>query len=292
MSVKVVYNIPLDLLEKYRGKSVIVRTYETKKLVSLVKADDLDNLKRVQMMTLNADLGVFTSWGSGIPVDLIMYEPEAEFVKLYQAAKLLENRPIRVTIPVRTGFVKAVKVASFLSIPVKIVVGQPMSHELSQLYEVLDLFLHDSEQAQPVELFRASLMSFFRKDSNTVWAIQEEDPSRVRYIGTNGKETMPPRFGDHESTFRRFSANFVEEHIAKLLKERHECLRCEFADHCKGYFKLPNKDYLCSGGVTEIFRRLSNAADELHNDLAEYQRFVADNNDDSRLLFTDTIIED
>jgi hypothetical protein len=37
-----------------------------------------------------------------------------------------------------------------------------------------------------------------------------------------------------------------------------------------GYFKWPNKDFICAGGVRELFSRLKNAAGDLTYDMEEY----------------------
>ena len=171
-----IYNIPIDLMDAYRGRQVIVRVFEPAQLVEKLSERDLENLYYMQILTLAADISILGTWGLGLPVDLLMYEPEAEFAKLYDHAKLLDKHPVRVTIPVRPGFVKAVKIGGSLGFAVKLSIGQPNAEDLSLLSEVLDMFLHKPAFSQPIEFFQGSLQSFFLEDANTIWAIQEEDP--------------------------------------------------------------------------------------------------------------------
>lgn len=265
-----IYNIPVDLIEAYRGRRIIVRMYDPAQLVEKLTAADLENLCFVQLLTLAADVGVLTTWESGVPVDIIMHEPDAEFAKLYNHAQLLQKHPVRITIPVRQGFLKAVKIANSLGFAVKLCVSQPDAKEVSQLFEALDLFLHQPAFSEPIEFFQSSMQFFFLNDATNMWEIQEEDPAVYRFVSAEGKEFAPPRSVGSVPFTGRNPDTSVEDLLLLLMSEGRECRNCEYLSHCRGYFKWPNKDYLCSGGVKELFRELKSAAGELKDDLAIY----------------------
>ena len=98
-----------------------------------------------------------------------------------------------------------------------------------------------------------------------MWEIAEVDPSTVRYLTDDGKETISHHF--FGSSFEGGLEDFVARYTQTLLSEKGECNECEFFNHCGGYFKWPNKSYDCHG-IKRLFRTLEAAADELKNDLA------------------------
>ena len=267
---RLIYNIPIELMDVYRGRQVVVRVYEPSKLVSLLTNEDLETLRFAQILTLSADMSVLANWGPGVPVDIVMHEPEAEYRKLYHHAKLADDRSVRVSIPVRRGCANAVTVAGSLNFAVKLIVGQPTRENLGEMFEILEIFLHRRSFTQPVEFYQGTMQSFFRRDDISTWEILEEDPTQFRYVTAEGRELISPRLLGVEASRARDLSTFASDFEASLLKEHRECARCEFLSHCRGYFKWPNRDYLCAGGIKEIYRDLENAARELHDDLAEY----------------------
>jgi hypothetical protein len=265
-----IYNIPVDLIEGYRGRRIIVRVYDPKKLVEHLSGGGFENLHYVQILTLAADVGVLANWGEGVPIDLVMYEPEAELAKLYNHAKLLDKHPVRISMPIRRGLANAVKVATSLQFAVRLTVGQPRTEEISQMLEALEIFLHKPTVAQPVEFYQSSMQAFLQHNDNTLWTIQEEDPAKFRYVTSQGQEIISPRFLEARAYPGKRLDTFVSDFQRSLFSERRECANCEFAEHCMGYFKWPNKDYICAAGVKDLFVRLKSAASELKKDLEEY----------------------
>jgi len=270
MTDSLIYNIPVDLVERYRGQRVIVRAFEPAKLIGNIRESDFPNLEYVQLLNLDADAGVLTKWGIGVPIDLVMSEPEIEPGRLYKYAKLLDKHPVRVTIPVGRGFASAVKIAALLDFQVKLTVFQPSAKDLVEMFEVMVMFLHKPTFTQPVEFYQSSLRSFFHDDSQSVWSIQEEDPSENRYITDDDIETISPRFLDARAFPGRSLETFIDDFKLSLLAERHECEKCEFLTHCQGYFKWSDKNYPCVGGIKTLFSTLKAAAVELEGDLALY----------------------
>ena len=265
-----IYNIPVDLIDAYRGRSVIVRAFEPEKLVEKLSERDFGKLEYVQLLNLGAQTDVLANWGLGIPVDLVMSDPEIEPGKLYNHAKLLDKHPVRVTIPVQRGFANAVRIAASLDFHVKLSVFQPDAKDLVEMFEVMVMFLHKPTFTQPVEFYQSSLQSFFNDDTQNLWSIQEEDPSENRYVTEDGTEIISPRFLDAQSFPGRSLSTFIDDFKVSLLAERRECETCEFLLHCRGYFKWSDRDYVCAGGIKTLLSTLKAAAVELEGDLAVY----------------------
>jgi hypothetical protein len=270
MTDQLIYNIPIEMIDRFRGQRIIVRTYDPAKLIENLSETDLEYLQYVEIQTLSTDVSVLANWGEGIPLDIQMCDPEVEFGKLYDYAKLLDKHPLRIAIPVQVGFANAVSIAASLNFAIKLIVSQPGPGDLVEMSRALDTFLHRPTFTQPIEFYQSLLRSFFQDEPNTIWAIQEEDPARIRYITAAGKETISPRFRDVTALSGRGLETFIEEFLLSLLFERSECATCEFMTHCGGYFKWPDRNYVCSGGVINVFKSIKKAAGELKSDLAVY----------------------
>jgi hypothetical protein len=261
-----VYNIPVNLVTTYRGRAVIVRSQNPADLVKALPDNDLDNLVGVQLLSMTADVEVMADWGYAIPVELVMSDPATEFPLLYRHAKLLDKHPVRVSIPVVPGFGKAVKVANSLQFTVKLEMGQPETAVVDEILSALDFYLHNTSVSQPVEFFHSSLVSFYDHDPVTLWGVQEEDPSYIRYVTEDGKETLARRLVNEAPTGDLDF--FAFDHWQSLLAEGSECCNCEFFENCGGYFKWPRGDYKCDG-IKAVFSTLRDAAGELRQDLNE-----------------------
>jgi len=266
----IIYNIPVELIEGYRGRQIIVRAYDPAKVVQGLSGRGLENLHFVQILTLSADATALATWGEGVPIDLVMYEPEVELARLYNHAKLLDKHPVRISMPVRRGLADAVKVAISLQFAVRLTVGQPRREEIAQMLELLELYLQKSSVAQPLEFYQSTMQAFFRQTDENLWAIQEEDPAKYRYVTSQGQEIISPRFLEARAYPGKRLDSFVTDFQQSLIKERRECSHCEFVDHCMGYFKWPNKDFICAGGVRELFSHLKNTAGDPTYNLEEY----------------------
>ncbi len=263
MMNSIAYNIPVSLVEVYRGRKMIVRARDSSQLVEALSESDFDNLLYVRLLSLDADVDALADWGFGAPVDVALGEPATQFPKLYRHAKLLDKHPVRVSMPVAPGFSKAVKVATALNFAVRLEPAQPALEVMEELCDVLDFFLHHPSVAQPVEYFHSALLSFYEQQAVTMWAIQEEDPAQVRYVTDDGVETISPRFAGAASGDL---ASFVAGFQRALLTGGSECRECEFWERCGGYFKWPRREFDC-GGVKAIFQTLREAAGELREDV-------------------------
>jgi hypothetical protein len=263
MMNSIAYNIPVSLVEVYRGRKIIVRARDSSDLVEALSEHDFDNLLYAQLLSLDADVDALADWGVGAPLDVALGEPATEFPKLYRHAKLLDKHPVRVSMPVTPGFSKAVKVATALNFSIRLEPAQPAPEVMEELFDVLDFFLHHPSVTQPVEYFHSALMSFYAQQAITMWAIQEEDPTQVRYVTDDGVETISPRFAGAASGDL---ASFVAGFQRALLTGESECRECEFWERCGGYFKWPRREFDC-GGVKAIFQTLREAASELREDV-------------------------
>jgi hypothetical protein len=270
---EVVYNIPLHLFPAYRGRRVIVRSHDAAELASGLREDDLKAVVGVQLLSLRTDAGALADWGYGVPVELMMRHPVTEYPLLYRHAKLLDKHPTRASVPVRPGFINALKVAAALQFAVKLEVGQPGPEVLDELREALDFYLHHRSVSQPVEYFHSTLLAFHRYEALSLWDAQEEDPTFVRYVTDEGREIVAR--GDGGAAAAGDLSSFVPELKRRLLAERGECAHCQFFGNCGGYFKWPRADYEC-GGVKEVFQTLRDAAEELRQSLEGFETSQAE----------------
>ena len=270
MNDSITYNVPVGLAGAYRGRSLIVRARHPSEIVRDIPTDLLEDITYVQLLSVGAEVDELVPWGVGVPVDVVMRRPLSEFTQLYRYAKLLEKHPVRITIPVVDGFSRAVRLALALNFAVKLEVAEPPGpYLIDELHEVLALYLYRPTVAQPVEFFHTLFLSFYRGEQATLWGIQEEDPTRYRYIGDDGEETDPrgaPHVGAAEVNGHGAG---TAEYRQALLVEGWECVGCEFFAHCGGYFKWPARTYNCAG-IKTLFAALKDSADELRGDVEAY----------------------
>jgi len=266
-----VYNIPVTMMDAYRGRNVILRSSSARELAECFLLTDASLIRFVQLVSLDEDVSPLEGAGVGIPLEVSLQDT-AHYERLYRLVNLLDSHPVRIAIPVVSGFNKAVKLAISLNFAVKLELGQPDDSLLNVLESVLDSYLHHSYVRQPIEFFHTTLISFYLEQPTSLWDIAEENPAQLRYITDENKETISPRFaGSHLNTSL---ANFVEEFSNKLVSEKRECYDCQFFDRCKGYFKWPNSFYSCSG-IKKILGTLQDASQEVKQDLANYRALGA-----------------
>ncbi len=180
-----------------------------------------------------------------VPLDVVLNDPATEFSALYRLVDVRNSRPVRVTIPAHPGFMKALRLAVSLSIPVRLLPGQPHAALLSELGDALDFYLRDPMVEVPVEPFHSLLAVCFESESGTLWEFLEQGPdptpSCVDSVGT---------------------------HLAGIVANGGECVGCCWQSVCAGYFKYPDPTYDCAG-VKQLFMLLEAAADEIKRDLAD-----------------------
>ena len=266
----VTYNIPAHLFDSYQGRKVIVRSDNPIDFVSYLSEANLENVLYAELTSIEVDPDPLMTWASALPIDVLVRNPALEYPFLYNFSKLLDKHPVRTSIAVKNGFVKAVRLALALGFSVKLEVGQPDASLIAEMTEVLDLYMRRSEVSQPVEYFHSTFLSFFnRHQSSNLWSVQEEDPEQFRFITNEGAERVSLRFG--EIDWRDLEPIFAAQRMESTLSEKTECDGCEFLEPCGGYFKWPNREFDCEG-IKTLFSRLNLAAEELRNDLASFQK--------------------
>ena len=251
---RIVYDIPLDALPAYRGRRVRVRTGSPADVVRSCREVDDADVVGVQLDHLPADIEPLADWGYGLPIQLTMPDPGTEFPALYRYARLVDTHPVRIVMPVRRGFGRAVKLATSLDMAVNLEVGQPSPAELDELAAVLDFYLHGSACRQPIEFFHAALRALYHRQPITLREIQDDDPARMRRVDRDGIQWP----GRHQA----------------LVAETAECRTCEFWNLCAGYFKWPRRDYDCTG-IKRVLRTLVAVAADRRSDVERYRAGAA-----------------
>lgn len=191
-----------------------------------------------------------------IPLDVILHDPAKEYSALYRLVDVRNSRPLRVTISVRRGFMKALRLAVSLSIPVRLLPGQPGAELLAELSEAAEFYLRDSMVGVPVDYFHSVLAAFCQPEFGTLWDFLEQIPN----LASDVDETQ---FLDP-----------VEVYLAQILATGGECVTCRWQPICAGYFKYPDPTYDCAG-VKQLFSTLEAAADEIKRDLAGAETYTS-----------------
>lgn len=159
---------------------------------------------------------------------MVPEDPAAEFSSLYRLVDVRNSRPVRVTIAARPGFMKALRLAVSLSLPVRLLPGQPNAALLAELHDAADFYLRDPMVEAPVEFFHSLLAGFFESETGTLWDFLEQSPDFASLGG--------------------------------------ECVTCRWQAVCAGYFKHPDPAYDCAG-VKQLFTALEAAGEEIKRDL-------------------------
>ncbi|MDF1858915.1 MAG: hypothetical protein P1U87_01805 [Verrucomicrobiales bacterium] len=189
--------------------------------------------------------------GNGVALDVIVSDPATEYSAIYRLVDLRVVRDVRVTIPVLPGFLKALRLAASIQVPVRLLPGTITSGNIAELKEAADYFLHDPSVEVPVEFFH-SLFGFARGlNAPDLWIVTESDPDIF------------------ESPLASGGPRFVERHMETLDADEAECVKCRWRDFCRGYFKHPDPSFPCDG-IKSVFSVIGDAADEMGRDLAGF----------------------
>jgi hypothetical protein len=247
--------LPAALAEVYREGPfvVIVRTREE---LSRWLHDPKPGADGLQVEGLIGDEDAWRLAAQGeipIPLDVVLSDPASEFSALYRLVDVSMARFVRVTMPASPGFLKALRLAASLQIPVRLLPGQPDAGVLAELEKVAQFYLRDPMVEAPVEFFHSVFAAMRGTREGTLWTFLEQDPAVFSQRDATGRPLHAP--------------DFVEAHLARLLGEGAECATCRWQQLCAGYFKQPDPLYDCAG-VKQLFASLESAADEMTRDLA------------------------
>jgi hypothetical protein len=201
---------------------------------------------------------------SQVPLDVVLFDPASEFSDLYRLVDVCAVRDVRVSMPAAPGFLKAVKLAASLRLPVRVLPGQPAPEVLAQLTEALELYLHGPMVEMPVEFFHSLLATVCGADPGSLWMILEEDPAAFLHYDAKGHPELPRSGGFRTAEISPEA--LVEHHLKSLVEQGAECATCPWQQACRGYFKWPDPAYSC-GGVKQLFSIIEAAANEIERDL-------------------------
>jgi hypothetical protein len=259
------YNIPVSEMKTFRNENLMVRADNPAEISELISKEIPKNVLYIQLIVTEEDITPLMRLKVPVPLDLVIHDLDKDLPLLYNYAPLTAKCPVRVSVPVATGFSRVAKLAVSLNFAVKLEVLQPEQHLIAEMSHVLNDYLHLSAISQPIEFFHSLFLAFYHKEPLTLWDIQEENPAYFRFVTDDGKETLPGRFSGQDTPwgFPSFMTDFKNE----LLTEKRECCACEFFETCWGYFKWPQREYPCNG-IKDLFRTLKQAAEELKKDLS------------------------
>lgn len=198
--------------------------------------------------------------GNGAPLDVVVADPANEYSRLYRLVDVRGVRPVRITIPVRERFLKALRLAASIQLPVRLLPGQPASAVQAELEQALDFYLRDPMVEAPFEYFHSALASLQTGEPGSLWMALEADPAVYRRLDEEGLPELRCQIAEANPD------TWVRDHVAKVTEEA-ECGDCRWLSFCQGYFKQPDPAYPCDG-VIRIFDRLHDAAEEMRADLS------------------------
>jgi hypothetical protein len=227
---------------------------------------------QVEGLLSDADAWAPAAQGAGdIPLDVFVSAPGSEFADLYRLVDVLAVRGVRVSMPASPGFLKAVRLAASLGLPVRLLPGQPFTEAVNELAAALDLYLHDPMVEAPIEFFHSALAWMRGAQTGSLWSITEEDPAVFRHCHSNGQPGLPRATRPFS---KESSHDFVKSHLARLISKGAECTICPWQPLCQGYFKWPDPLYSCHE-VKQLFATLRAAADAIEQDLAAREAQLA-----------------
>lgn len=201
-----------------------------------------------------------------VPLDVVLSEPGREFADLYRLVDVRSVRDVRVSMPAAPGFLRALRLAASLGLPVRLLPGQPSAEALEELEAALAFYLHDPMVEAPIEFFHSALAWMRGAPAGTLWSVLEEDPAIFQRDQIRGSQRLLRTNEPYLET--ALPRDFVPGYFAKLVQQGAECVTCPWQQPCQGYFKWPKESYSCHG-IKTIFMTLQNAAAEIGRDLAE-----------------------
>jgi hypothetical protein len=255
-------------------QSALAEGQSDQPFVAIVKTRDelrrwlgepLRGLQWIQVEGLLGDPDAWATHGaSQVPLDVVLSDPVSEFSDLYRLVDVCAVHDVRVSMPAAPGFLKAVKLAASLRLPVRVLPGQPTLEVMAELTEALEFYLHGQMVEAPVEFFHSLLATLCGADKGSLWMILEEDPAAFLHYDAEGLPKLPRSDG-----FRSVEISpggFVEHHLKSLVEQGAECAACPWQQVCRGYFKWPDPAYSCEG-VKQLFSTVKAAAHEIERDL-------------------------
>ena len=107
--------------------------------------------------------------GGEVPFDVILIDPGQEFAELYRLVDVRSGRNVRVSMPAKPGFLKAVRLAASLGLPVRLLPRQPTVEVLVELQEALTFYLRNPMVEAPIEFFHSALAWLRGAATGSLW---------------------------------------------------------------------------------------------------------------------------
>ena len=202
---------------------------------------------------------------SDVPLDVFLASPGLQFSDLYRLVDVCAVRDVRVSMPASPGFLRALKLAVALRLPVRLLPGQPAPEVCAELIEAVTFYLRDPMVETPVEFFHSALAFLCGADTGSLWTILEEDPALFPHRGVDGSPKLPRVSGS--PSLEISLPTFVVTRFKQLVEQNTECTACPWQQICQGYFKWPDPAYDCRG-IKQLFSIIKAAADEMGQELA------------------------
>ena len=192
--------------------------------------------------------------GNDVALDVIVSDPVAEFSAIYRLVDVRNIRDVRVTIPLVPGFLKSLRLAASIQVPVRLLPGQPDPEVIAELEEAAEMYLHDPVVETPIEFFHSLFGYVSKVGGPDLWIATETDP-----------DIFDSPQGPPEA-----SMGWVGNHVRQLEEDNAECVNCRWNGYCRGFFKSPDPAYSCEG-IIRVFDRIGDAALEMQRDLKDFQ---------------------
>ncbi len=260
-----------DLVVEKGGRALVVIVKSREELSQWLS----DPPAALQWLEIDGLLGDPDAWvpaaqsASNVPLDVVLANPGSQFSDLYRLVDVCAVRDVRVSMPASPGFLRALKLAIALRLPVRLLPGQPSPDVFTELTEAVTFYLRDPMVETPVEFFHSVLAFMFGADTGSLWTILEEDPAIFLHQDPDGRSKLPRVSG---SPSREISLpTFVATRFKQLVEQNTECTTCPWQQICQGYFKWPDPAYDCQG-VKQLFSIIKTAADEMRQELAYRDR--------------------
>jgi hypothetical protein len=104
-----IYDIPASLIPGFHERKKIVRAHDPAEIAKNTADKDLEDISFVRLLSLHGNLDSLMGWGHAIPIELVVSDTCRDLPLLYRYTPLLADHPIRVSVPLVTGFGSVVK---------------------------------------------------------------------------------------------------------------------------------------------------------------------------------------
>src|SRR5215471_6409113 len=112
---------------------VVIRSSDANEIVSSLERASVGTVQYIQLLSTSGGSDALDAGVGDLPVEIVLIDPVRQCSQLYNFASLLDRHPVRVVVPVKPGFSKAVKVAVSLNFQVRLDLDQPDQNLVDEL---------------------------------------------------------------------------------------------------------------------------------------------------------------